>query len=149
MELGAANGRRVFTDFALGVCRKPGPDTSLSKVTQITDQARFFSDTWIKPFFRSWSVGGNAVVVAVDRPHRIQATILDLTSRLRGLYRRVATRMDVHPSYVSRVARGQRRSTAVEAALRREIRMSLARAMKSRRSRSRPERRPRLRSRSK
>jgi hypothetical protein len=45
----------------------------------------------------------------------------DLTSRVRGLYRQVAHRLRVHPSYVSRVARGERRSAAVERALRREL----------------------------
>lgn len=45
----------------------------------------------------------------------------DLTSRVRGLYRAVARRLRVHPSYVSRVARGERNSAAVERALRREL----------------------------
>jgi hypothetical protein len=39
----------------------------------------------------------------------------------RGLYNRVATKLNVDPSYVSRVARGERRSAAVLAALEEEI----------------------------
>ena len=40
----------------------------------------------------------------------------------RGLYARVARRLGVDRSYVSRVARGERRSQRVEAALRNELR---------------------------
>lgn len=46
----------------------------------------------------------------------------NLASLFRGLYRRVARRLDVDPSYVSRVARGERQSEAIEAALEREMR---------------------------
>lgn len=42
-------------------------------------------------------------------------------ARYRGLYSRVARRLGVDRSYVSRVARGQRRSQRVEEALRAEI----------------------------
>ena len=45
----------------------------------------------------------------------------DLASLVRGLYRRVADRLRVDPSYVSRVARSERRSKSVEDALRREL----------------------------
>ncbi len=45
----------------------------------------------------------------------------DLASRIRGLYGRVARQLDVDPSYVSRVARGERQSEAVVAVLRREL----------------------------
>jgi hypothetical protein len=44
----------------------------------------------------------------------------NLASIFRGLYVRVASRLGVDPSYVSRVARGERQSDAVEAALERE-----------------------------
>jgi len=44
-----------------------------------------------------------------------------LPSLLRGLYARVARQLDVDPSYVSRVARGQRRSEAVTLALKEEM----------------------------
>ena len=44
----------------------------------------------------------------------------DLSS-LRGLYRRVADRLDVDPSYVSRVARSERHSKLVSDALRHEL----------------------------
>lgn len=78
------------------------------------------------------------MAVARKRPHRIQATSLDLTSRLRGLYRRVAKRLGVHPSYVSRIARGERRSKVVESALRHEIRMALVRASNPSKSKTKP-----------
>lgn len=45
----------------------------------------------------------------------------NLASVIRGLYRRVSQSLEVDPSYVSRVARGQRRSEAVEKAIRREL----------------------------
>lgn len=44
-----------------------------------------------------------------------------LPSRVRGLYHRVAKRLGVDASYVSRVARGQRRSAEVSQALLNEI----------------------------
>lgn len=46
---------------------------------------------------------------------------LQLASRMRGLYRRVADRLGVDPSYVSRVARSERKSPKIEATLNREI----------------------------
>ena len=46
----------------------------------------------------------------------------NLASLLRGLYRRVAGHLDVDPSYVSRVARGERKSEVIEVALEREMR---------------------------
>jgi transcriptional regulator with XRE-family HTH domain len=42
-------------------------------------------------------------------------------SLYRGIYSRVARQLGIDPSYVSRVARGERRSTKVEEALLREI----------------------------
>ncbi len=42
-------------------------------------------------------------------------------ARYRGLYSRVARRLGVDRSYVSRVARGERRSQRVENALRAEL----------------------------
>ena len=53
----------------------------------------------------------------------------NLASLIRGLYGRVARRLNVDPSYVSRVARGERQSRAIEASLERELRriMSLVR----------------------
>jgi hypothetical protein len=44
-----------------------------------------------------------------------------LPSRFRGLYHRVAKRLGVDPSYVSRVARQERQSEAVSAELRKEV----------------------------
>jgi hypothetical protein len=46
---------------------------------------------------------------------------LQLASRMRGLYRRVANSLGVDPSYVSRVARSERKSPKIEASLNREI----------------------------
>jgi len=45
----------------------------------------------------------------------------DLASLIRGMYGRVARRLHFHPSYVSRVARGERKSALIDAALRREL----------------------------
>jgi hypothetical protein len=45
----------------------------------------------------------------------------DLASIVRGLYGRVARELDLDPSYISRVARGERQSETVEAALEREM----------------------------
>src|ERR1700730_13427237 len=44
-------------------------------------------------------------------------------SLFRGIYNRVAKRLGVDPSYVSRVARGERKSAAVEKALAEEVRL--------------------------
>jgi hypothetical protein len=49
-------------------------------------------------------------------------------SVFRGIYKRVATELDVDPSYVSRVARGQRHATFVSEALRKEIQRVLGKA---------------------
>jgi hypothetical protein len=46
----------------------------------------------------------------------------NLASLIRGLYGRVARQLKVDPSYVSRVARGERQSDAIEASLERELR---------------------------
>jgi hypothetical protein len=43
-----------------------------------------------------------------------------ITHRIRGLYKRVAASEGVDPSFVSRVARGERRSPEIEACLNRE-----------------------------
>lgn len=44
-------------------------------------------------------------------------------SLFRGVYNRVAKRLGVDPSYVSRVARGERKSEVVEKALAEEVRL--------------------------
>ena len=46
---------------------------------------------------------------------------LQLVSRMRGLYQRIAKQLGVDPSYVSRVARGERKSPKIEATLNREL----------------------------
>ncbi|HSZ21121.1 MAG TPA: hypothetical protein VK770_15105 [Candidatus Acidoferrum sp.] len=45
----------------------------------------------------------------------------NLASLIRGLYGRVAKQLKVDPSYVSRVARGERQSEAIESSLEREL----------------------------
>jgi hypothetical protein len=46
----------------------------------------------------------------------------NLASLIRGLYGRVAKQLKVDPSYVSRVARGERQSDEIELSLERELR---------------------------
>ena len=46
----------------------------------------------------------------------------NLASLIRGLYGRVARHLKVDPSYVSRVARGERQSESIEASLEKELR---------------------------
>jgi hypothetical protein len=46
---------------------------------------------------------------------------LNRLSLYRGIYSRVARQLDIDPSYVSRVARGERQSAKVEAALLKEM----------------------------
>jgi transcriptional regulator with XRE-family HTH domain len=48
--------------------------------------------------------------------------LLRRAALFRGLYSRVAKQLGVDPSYVSRVARGQRRNADVESALVAEVR---------------------------
>lgn len=50
-------------------------------------------------------------------------TSIPSVSLFRGIYNRVAKRLGVDPSYVSRVARGERKSALVEKALAEEVRL--------------------------
>lgn len=50
-------------------------------------------------------------------------TSIPSVSLFRGIYNRVAKRLGVDPSYVSRVARGERKSALVERALAEEVRV--------------------------
>lgn len=59
----------------------------------------------------------------------------NIASLIRGLYGRVARQLKVDPSYVSRVARQERRSETIETALRREIGRIIA-IVKANRSRA-------------
>lgn len=54
------------------------------------------------------------------------ADLVALPSLCRGIYNRVAQKLGCDPSYVSRVARGQRSSQAVTEALRAEVQQSWA-----------------------
>lgn len=56
----------------------------------------------------------------------------DLVSDLRGMYRRIARRLHVDTSYVSRVARGDRKSEKIENALRDELNRIIQRLNKKR-----------------
>jgi transcriptional regulator with XRE-family HTH domain len=47
---------------------------------------------------------------------------LNRLSLYRGIYSRIAKQLGIDPSYVSRVARGERQSAKVEAALLKEMR---------------------------
>src|SRR6266576_3749999 len=51
----------------------------------------------------------------------VSAPPLHFASLFRGFYGRVARQLEVDPSYVSRVARGERQSAVIEAALEREM----------------------------
>jgi hypothetical protein len=53
-------------------------------------------------------------------------TPTNLASLIRGLYGRVARQLKVDPSYVSRVARGERQSDVIEGSLERELRRIMA-----------------------
>jgi hypothetical protein len=58
---------------------------------------------------------------SIQRP-----TPTNLASLIRGLYGRVARQLKVDPSYVSRVARGERQSDVIEGSLERELRRIMA-----------------------
>jgi hypothetical protein len=55
-----------------------------------------------------------------------KAAPTNLASLIRGLYGRVARQLKVDPSYVSRVARGERQSDAIEVSLERELKRIMA-----------------------
>jgi hypothetical protein len=61
---------------------------------------------------------------------RIDLQPKNLASIFRGLYVRVASRVGVDPSYVSRVARGERKSEEVEAILEHETRKIISQLSK-------------------
>jgi len=52
---------------------------------------------------------------------KVAASNLRAVSLFRGLYARVARNLDMDVSYISRIARGERRSKIVEDALNREV----------------------------
>jgi hypothetical protein len=53
---------------------------------------------------------------------------LEMLAVFRGIFKRVAVELDIDPSYVSRVARGERNAPFVSEALRREIQRALGKA---------------------
>jgi hypothetical protein len=56
----------------------------------------------------------------------VDAHPLHFASLFRGFYGRVARQLDLDPSYVSRVARGERQSETIEAGLEREMERIMA-----------------------
>jgi hypothetical protein len=56
----------------------------------------------------------------------VSAPPLHFASLFRGFYGRVARQLDLDPSYVSRVARGERQSETIEAGLEREMKRIMA-----------------------
>ena len=54
-------------------------------------------------------------------PRQSQDTVVAMLADFKGLYARVARKLNVSASYVSRVASGSRTSTEIEAALRDEL----------------------------
>jgi hypothetical protein len=69
-------------------------------------------------------------VLPEERPHQQSSKpeVQCLPSLCRGLYHRVAQKVGCDPSYVSRVARGERTSQAVSEALRAEIQLAWSKA---------------------
>lgn len=55
-----------------------------------------------------------------------KAAPTNLASLIRGLYGRVARQLKVDPSYVSRVARGERQSDVIEVSLERKLKRIMA-----------------------
>lgn len=52
--------------------------------------------------------------------------LFQVAPKMRGLYRRAADKFRVDPSYVSRIARGERHSPKIEEFLNREVHRILA-----------------------
>ena len=63
-----------------------------------------------------------------DSTKGIKDSLFTRLSLYRGIYSRVARQLGIDPSYVSRVARGERTSPAVSEALRAEIQLAFAKA---------------------
>ncbi len=61
------------------------------------------------------------MVIRKRRTSQSAGSPKNLASLIRGLYGRVARRLRLDPSFVSRVARGERKSKKVETALRRDL----------------------------
>jgi hypothetical protein len=59
--------------------------------------------------------------------------LIQIAPKMRGLYRRVAEKFGVDPSYVSLIARGKRRYPKIEAFLNHEVQRILASVSKTKR----------------
>lgn len=75
--------------------------------------------------FRRFFFGADAMVNHHPPPRRPRKSIRELHAEFRGLYTRVARKAGVDPSYVSRVARGERKSEQIEELLRSELKRIL------------------------
>lgn len=69
-----------------------------------------------KQCVREKNVAQKRTTAKEQSPKRLKK-LNDLVERVCGIYTRVARRLGVHRSYVSRVARGERRSETIEQAL--------------------------------
>jgi hypothetical protein len=56
-----------------------------------------------------------------SRDRKSHKGIADLVTEYRGIYNRIAAQTGVDPSYVSRIARGERTNAQVESALLKEV----------------------------
>jgi DNA invertase Pin-like site-specific DNA recombinase len=69
-----------------------------------------------KQHVRGKNVAKKKMTANEQWPKRLKR-LNDVVERVCGIYTRVARRLGVHRSYVSRVARGERRSETIEQAL--------------------------------
>jgi hypothetical protein len=65
--------------------------------------------------------GRSCIILPLSKPPTIEVR-LRWHRRFEGLYARIASQLRVHPSYVCRVANGQRRSEKIMQALEAEMR---------------------------
>ena len=78
----------------------------------------FLGRQWCLPSHHADQDSGSRIMT----PDNTKNLKLNRLSLYRGIYSRVARQLGIDPSYVSRVARGERQSAKVEAALLKEIR---------------------------
>jgi transcriptional regulator with XRE-family HTH domain len=59
--------------------------------------------------------------LTLRKSHPMTKPLIQIAPKIRGLYRRVAEKFGVDPSYVSRIARGERQYPKIENFLNREV----------------------------
>jgi transcriptional regulator with XRE-family HTH domain len=64
--------------------------------------------------------------LTLRKSHPMTKSLIQIAPKIRGLYRRVAEKFGVDPSYVSRIARGQWRHRKIEAFLNHEVQRIVA-----------------------